>query len=212
MAYDLEEQEQIDTFKAFWERWGNLILTTVTVVLLAFAAWRGWGWYQDNRAAQASQAYELLRVAAEKKDLPKVKESAGVVFEQFGSTVYGPMAGLVAAKAYIEADDPKSAKAALQWVIEKTGDGEFRQVARVRLSGILLDEKQYDEALKLVTGEEAGRYSAPLADRRGDILAAQGKRDDAKVAYKLALEKYEGTSPMKRLVQIKLDGLDASGS
>lgn len=212
MAYDLEEQEQIDTFKAFWERWGNLILTTVTVVLLAFAAWRGWGWYQDNRASQASQAYELLRVAAEKKDLPKVKESAGVVFEQFGSTVYGPMAGLVAAKAYIEADDPKSAKAALQWVIEKTGDGEFRQVARVRLSGILLDEKQYDEALKLVAGEEAGRYSAPLADRRGDILAAQGKRDDAKVAYKLALEKYEGTSPMKRLVQIKLDGLDASGS
>ena len=212
MAYDLEEQEQIDTFKAFWERWGNLILTSVTVVLLAFAAYRGWGWYQNNRAVQAAEAYEQLRVSADKKDLSKVKESAGVVFEQFGSTVYGPMAGLVAAKAYVEGNDSKSAKAALQWVIDKSGESEFRQVARVRLSGILLDEKQYDDALKLVVGNDTGHYAAPLADRRGDILVAQGKHDDAKAAYKLALEKYGASSPMKRLVQIKLDGLDASGS
>lgn len=212
MAYDLEEQEQIDTFKAFWERWGNLILTSVTVVLLAFAAYRGWGWYQTNQAAQAAEAYEQLRVSADKKDLSKVKESAGVVFEQFGSTVYAPMAGLVAAKAYVEANDTKSAKAALQWVIDKGNEGEFRQVARVRLSGILLDEKQFDDALKLVVGNDAGRYAAPLADRRGDILVAQGKRDDAKAAYKLALEKYDASSPMKRLVQIKLDALDAGGS
>ncbi len=212
MAYDLQEQEQIDTFKAFWERWGNLILTTVTVLLLAFAAYRAWGWYQDNRAVQAAQAYEELRLAAEKKDLPKVKESAGVVFEQFGATVYAPMAALVAAKAYVDGNDTKSAKAALQWVIDKAGDGEFRQVARVRLGGILLDEKQYDDALKWVGTDTTGRYAAALADRRGDILAAQGKRDEARAAYKLAFEKYEGTSPMKRLVQIKLDGLDAGGS
>ncbi len=212
MAYDLQEQEQIDTFKAFWERWGNLLLTTVTVVLLAFAAFRAWGWYQDNLAAQASQAYEELRIAAEKKDLSRVKETAGVVFEQFGSTVYGPMAALVAAKAYMDGDDLKSAKAALQWVVEKAGEGEFRQVARVRLGGILLDEKMYDEALKLVGTDQTGRYAAALADRRGDVLMAQGKRDEAKVAYKLAYEKYEGASPMKRLVQIKLDSLEPGGS
>lgn len=212
MAYDLEEQEQIDTFKAFWERWGNLLMTGITVLLLAFAAYRAWGWYQDNQAAKAALAYEQLRGAANAKDLAKVKETAGVVFEQFGGTIYGPMAALIAAKAYAESDDLKGSKAALQWVIDKSGDDEFRQVARVRLAGVLLDEKQYDEALKLVTGIDSGRYAGAFADRRGDILLAQGKRDEAKAAFKLALEKYEGTSPMKRLVQIKLDGLDAAGS
>jgi predicted negative regulator of RcsB-dependent stress response len=212
VAYDLEEQEQIDTFKAFWERWGNLLMTVVTVVLLAFAAYRAWGWYQDNRSAQAALAYEQLRGAANAKDLAKVKETAGVVFEQFSGTVYGPMAALIAAKAYAEGDDLKGSKAALQWVIDKSKDDEFRQVARVRLAGVLLDEKLYDDALKQVTGVDSGRYAAAFADRRGDILLAQGKRDEAKAAFKMAFEKYEGTSPMKRLVQIKLDGLDAAGS
>lgn len=212
MAYDLEEQEQIDTFKAFWERWGNIIMTTVTVVLLAVAAYRGWGWYQDNRAGQAADAYEQLRVAAEAKDLTRVRESAGVVFEQYGGTVYGPMAALLAARAYADGNDMKSAKAALQWAVEKGGAEDFRQVARVRLAGILLDEKQYDDALKLVTGNEAEKYAASFADRRGDILLAQGKRDDAKAAYKQAIEKIEAGSPMRRLVQLKLDGLEAGGS
>lgn len=212
MAYDLEEQEQLDTFKAFWERWGNLLMTVVTVVLLAFAAYRGWGWYQDNRAAQASMAYEQLRSAADKKDLSRVRETAGAVFEQFGSTIYGPMAGLVAAKAYAEGDDLKSAKAALQWVIDKGGEEDFRQMARVRLAGILLDEKQFDDALKLVANIDAGKYSASFADRRGDILLAQGKRDDARSAYKLALDKFDSSSPLRRLVQLKLDALGGAGT
>lgn len=212
MAYDLEEQEQLDTFKAFWERWGNLLMTVVTVVLLAFAAYRAWGWYEDNRAAQAAVAYEQLRLATEKKDLSKVREAAGAVFEQFGSTIYGPMAGLIAAKAYVEGSDLKSAKAALQWVIDKGDQDDFRQMARVRLAGILLDEKQYDDALKLVASVDAGKYSASFADRRGDILLAQDKRDEAKAAYKLALDKYDSSSPMRRLVQLKLDALGGTGS
>ena len=38
MAYDLQEQEQLDELKAWWGKYGNLILTVATVVLLAFAA------------------------------------------------------------------------------------------------------------------------------------------------------------------------------
>ena len=30
MAYDLEEQEQLANFKAFWNRYGNFLLTVVT--------------------------------------------------------------------------------------------------------------------------------------------------------------------------------------
>ena len=207
MAYDLEEQEQIDNLKAFWKKYGNFILTAVTIVLLAIAGVRAWGWYQGNQSAQASVVYDQLRVAVDKKDVAKVKEVAGTLFEQYGRTVYGQMAALLAAKAYHDAGDLKAAKAPLQWAIDKAADEEFRQTARVRLAGILLDEKAYDEGLKLLPMESAGRYAGEFADRRGDLLLAQGKPEDARAAWKLALKKLGDRSPLRPVVQLKLDGL-----
>ncbi|MFO1196707.1 MAG: tetratricopeptide repeat protein [Burkholderiaceae bacterium] len=212
MAYDLEEQEQIATLKAFWNQYGNFILTLITIILLAIAGWRGWGWYQSRQAAEASAVYEQLKAAAQAKDAAKVKDAAGTLFEKFGGTAYGQMGALLAAKAYHDAGDDKAAKAPLQWAVEKAQDEEFRQLARVRLAGILLDEKAYDKALELLPMESAGRFAGEFADRRGDVMLAQGKRDDARAAYKLALEKLDERSPMRRLVQLKLDALGGVGS
>ncbi|MCL4746246.1 MAG: tetratricopeptide repeat protein [Burkholderiaceae bacterium] len=207
MAYDLEEQEQIATLRAFWNKYGNFILTVVTVVLLAVAAYRGWGWYQARQAAQASVAYGELVAAFERKDVSKVRETAGTIFERYGSTTYGQMAALLAAKVYYDSGDLKAAKAPLQWAVDKARDQEFRSVARVRLAGLLLDEKAYDEALALLPADGAGPYAGEFADRRGDVLVAQGKVAEARAAYRLALEKLDARSPLRRLVQIKLDGI-----
>ena len=212
MAYDLEEQEQIDRLKAFWESYGNFILTVVTVVLLAVAGFRGWGWYQGRQAAEASVVYAQLRAAAEARDVAKVKESAGTIFEKYGSTAYGQMAALLAAKAYVDAGDLKSAKAPLQWAVEKAPDESFAHIARLRLAGILLDEKAYDEGLKLLSVDAPGRFAGEFADRRGDLLLAQGKRDEARAAYKLALENLGERSSIRQIVQLKIDALGGAGS
>jgi predicted negative regulator of RcsB-dependent stress response len=212
MAYDLEEQEQIETLKAFWNQYGNFILTAVTIVLLAIAGWRGWNWYQGRQAGEAAVVYEQLREAVDARDVAKVKDSAGTIFEKFGKTVYGEMAALLAAKAYHESGDDKAAKAPLQWAVDNARDQEFRHVARVRLAGLLLDEKAYDQALALLPMESAGNFAGDYADRRGDILLAQGKRDEARAAFKLALEKLGERSPMRGVVQLKLDALGGAAS
>jgi predicted negative regulator of RcsB-dependent stress response len=212
MAYDLEEQEQIDRLKAFWESYGNFILTVVTVILLAVAGFRAWGWYQGRQAAEASVVYAQLRAAAEARDVAKVKESAGTIFEKYGSTAYGQMAALLAAKAYVDAGDLKSAKAPLQWAVEKAPDESFAHIARLRLAGILLDEKAYDEGLKLLNVDAPGRFAGEFADRRGDLLLGQGKRDEARAAYKLALETLGERSSIRQIVQLKIDALGGAGS
>jgi predicted negative regulator of RcsB-dependent stress response len=212
MAYDLEEQEQIASLKAFWNQYGNFILTAVTIVLLAIAGWRGWNWYQGRQSGEAAVVYEQLREAVDARDVAKVKDSAGTIFEKYGKTVYGEMAAMLAAKAYHEAGDDKSAKAPLQWAVDNARDEEFKHLARVKLAGILLDEKAYDQALALLPMESAGKFAGDYADRRGDILLAQGKRDEARASYKLALDKLGEASALRRLVQLKLDGLGGAAS
>jgi predicted negative regulator of RcsB-dependent stress response len=207
MAYDLEEQEQLATIKAWWERWGNLVLSAVTAVLLAIAAFNGWRWYERHEAGNAAVLYEQFVGALAGTDLARKKELAGTLIERYGRTVYAPMAALQIAKANAEAGDTGAARAQLRWVIDKSGHAELVHIARLRLAGVLLDEKAYDEALQVLSGEVPDALVASFADRRGDILLAMGKTDDARTAYKDALDKAGGQHPMRPIIQLKLDAL-----
>ncbi|MEK9777412.1 MAG: tetratricopeptide repeat protein, partial [Quisquiliibacterium sp.] len=172
-----------------WEKYGGFVMTVITVVLLSVAGYRGWGWYQSNQAAEAGAVYDQLRVAIGAKDIAKVKEHAGTIFSSYGSTIYGPMAALLAARAYHDSGDLKSAKAPLQWAIEKSSEPALASAARLNLAGILLDEKSYAQALDLLSTDAGGSFAGEFADRRGDILLASDKPDQARAAYQEALQK-----------------------
>lgn len=206
MAYDLEEQEQIATLKAWWNQYGNLVTWLLIIVLAAYAAWTGWNYYQRNQAAQASALYEELQKAAASGDGAKVQRAASDITAKFSGSAYAQMSALAAAKTAFEANDLKSAKTQLQWVIDH-GDAEYKAIATIRLAGVLLDEKAYDEGLKLLSGEFPQQFAGVAADRRGDILVAQAKLDEARVAYKLALDKIDQRNPARELIQIKLDAI-----
>ena len=98
-AYDLEEQEQLATLKAWWAENGNLVMTTLSLVLVVLAAWQGWNYYQRNQAAQASAAYDSVQKAARAGDLKQVRESAGAILERYPRTTYAAMAALVVVPA-----------------------------------------------------------------------------------------------------------------
>jgi|LauGreDrversion4_2_1035121.scaffolds.fasta_scaffold253220_2 predicted negative regulator of RcsB-dependent stress response len=207
MAYDLQEQDQIDALRAFWNRWGTPILAVITVVLLAIAGWRGYGWWQQKQSVEASVIHERLRKAVDARDMASVKQVSGELFEKYPGTIYASMGALLTARAWFESGDLKAAKPPLQWVIDKSSDPDHRLLARLRLAGVLLDEKAYDEAIKTLTVSDAGSHAGAFADRRGDVLVAQAKPGEARAAYKEALEKLQPNSPLRQLVQLKLDAL-----
>ncbi|NVD71239.1 tetratricopeptide repeat protein [Duganella sp. BJB1802] len=209
MAYDLEEQEQIATLKAWWDKYGNLTSWVLIAGLAAYSGFVGWNKYQANQAAQASALYDELQSAVEAKDNAKVLRAAGDMESKFGGTAYASMSALTAAKSSFEANDVKSAKAQLQWAVEHGGD-EFKAVAKVRLAGLLLDEKAYDEALKVLAGEVAPQFAGSVADRKGDVLAAQNKLTEARAAYQAALEATDKKNPGRQLIQLKLEAIGGS--
>lgn len=206
MAYDLEEQEQIANFKAFWNRFGNLILWVLIIALGGYAAWNFWNSHQRGQAAEASGLYVQLQDVAAANDAAKVQRIAGDIESKFGSTAYGQMAALVAAKAAFDANDTKTAKAQLQWAIDH-GNDEYKSVAKLRLAGILLDEKAYDAALAQLNGDFLPQFAADVADRKGDVLVAQNKLPEARAAYQAALDKMAENHPGRQIVQIKLDAI-----
>jgi predicted negative regulator of RcsB-dependent stress response len=209
MAYDLQEQEQLATFKAWWERYGNFILTAVTLVLLAIAAWNGWRWYERREAAAASGVYEQVMKALAENNGTRVKELTGTLIQNHGRTVFAAMAALHAAKVNHDANDLPAARSQLQWVIDKSGHEEFTLLARVRLAGVLLDEKSFDEALKVLAGDVPAAHQTAFADRRGDVLLAQGKAAEARTAWQQALDKADPQHPLRQLIQLKIDSVPA---
>jgi len=210
MAYDLEEQEQIENVKAIWKKYGNLLTWVLIVVLGGYPGMTFWNNSQRKTAAEAGQLFERLKEAAEAKDNDKVLRAATDMQEKYSKTAFAEIAALTAAKSAYEANDAKDAKAQLQLVISNGKNEEYQAVAKVRMAGILLDEKSYDDALKLLTGEFPTQYESLVADRKGDILVAQNKLPEARAAYQQALDKLEDKNPGRQLIQIKLDAIGGS--
>lgn len=207
-SYDLEEQEQLAALKAWWKDNGNLVVTTVSMVLILLAAWQAWNYYQRSQATQASALYEAVQKAASANDLKLVRESSGAVLEQFPRTTYAAMAALVSAKAHFQGGDLKTAHAQLAWVIENARDEALQDIARLRLASVMLDEKTYDDALKLLDAKHGAAFDAQFLTARGDVLVAQGKKEDAGKVYQAAMEKVDAKDGAQRgWIQLRLDAL-----
>lgn len=206
--FDLEEQEQLATLKGWWYDNGNLLLGLVAAVALAVAAWQGWNWYQRHQALQASALYAVLARSVQGGDAKAVRDAGGALTENFSRTLYASLGALATARFQSDRGDTKGAKAQLQWVIERSGSDDLRDIARLRLAALLLDEKAYDEALRLLAEKHADPQTAQYAAARGDVLQAKGQIAGAKAAYRLALDKAEAKNDAFRAsVQLRLDGL-----
>lgn len=211
MAYDLEEQEQLDVLKDWWKRNGATVLLAVGVFAAAVAGMQGWRYYQKNQQQQAAMVYEAVQIGAQSRDVKRIRDAAGQLIEKYPGTPYAARAALLAAGANLESGDAKSAKAQLQWVTEHAKEEGARDIARLRLAGILLDEKDYAGATKQLESKHEKAFAGLFADLKGDVLAAQGKTAEARAAYQAALEKMDEKSAYRQVVQMKLDGLGARG-
>ncbi|WP_250525901.1 tetratricopeptide repeat protein [Caballeronia sp. GAWG2-1] len=207
MSYH-DEEESLESLKAWWAKWGNSTTWIILVALVIAAGYNGWNYWQRHQAAEASVLYDQLQQAVTGNDQKMVSRIATDMEDKFGSTAYAQMSALTAAKSLYMAGDTAGTKAQLQWAIDHAKDDEYKQVAKLRLALVLLDEKNYDAGLKLLADAPLDAYKGVIADRRGDLLAAQGKRDDARASYKLALGALPANDTSARqLVQFKLDAL-----
>lgn len=208
MAYDLQEQEQIDAIKNFWGQWGKLVSGVILLGLLSYVGYKGWQMYQAGETAKAAVIYAQIEQQAQAGTLDKVKAATSLLQTTHPSSVYASNASLLAAKLAFDHGDLGFARAQLKWVIANGGkDESLLAVARLRLATVLLDEKQYDAALAELAQAHPASYDALFLDLKGDVLVARGDTAGARDSYKAALVKVPPDGTLRDFIQTKLESL-----
>ena len=207
---NLEEQEQLDSLKAFWNKQGSLITWTLVLVLGGFAGWNGWNYWQREQAVKAGAMFEDLDRAAAAGDAEKTARVFADMQQRFPKVSITQQGGLTAAKLQVDKGQADAAKASLTWVAENGAEEEIRSIARLRLAAVLADAKQFDEALKVLEASKSPEFTALVADRRGDVLMAQGKTDEARNAWQAAYAAMDVKVDYRRLIEAKLTSIGAA--
>jgi predicted negative regulator of RcsB-dependent stress response len=206
MAYDLEEQEQLEELKAWWKQHGNKVQWVLLVALTVAASVQGWNYYQHRQNAQASILYDSLQRLSV-SDTKAVRAVSSQIMDKYAATPYAARAALLAAQTNYAANDKKSATAQLEWVMAQSKDEAMQTIAMLQLAGLKYEDKQYDAALKLLDTPHDKAYDGLAADLRGDVLLAQGKKADAAKAYQEALAKLDPKAGLRTYTEQKLDAL-----
>jgi predicted negative regulator of RcsB-dependent stress response len=214
-SYDFEEQERIAELKAWWEENRLYVLGAAVAVVVAFSGYKGWQWWSVRQGEDAALMFKPVAEAARAEDpakrdwavtAKKVGEAAQPLIAKHPGSFYASEAALIGAKSAFESGNLAEARKQLEWVMDK-GAEEHRGVARMRLAAVLLEERKYEEALKVLDANKDEGFVALAADLRGDIMLAQGRADEARAAYKLAIEKASPRNPVKNIAETKLNAL-----
>lgn len=207
---DLQEQEQLDAIKSFWKTYGNLITWALVAALAVYAGLNAWRWYQRDQSAKAAAMFGELDQAVQAGDAQRSGQIFNDLKERYPRTVYAEQGGLLTARVQFDRGQSDAAKASLTWVAEHAGEDEYKTVAHLRLAGLLLQAKDYDAALKQLDAAKAPTFQALVADRRGDVLLAQGKPAEAVASYQAAWKAMDDKVEYRRLIDAKLTALGAS--
>jgi len=206
-TYDLDEQEQLDALKAWWKRWGSVALLALALVVAAAAGWRYWQTRTLTQNLEAAAVYQKLTQSLAGNDAKGAREAGAMLIDQYQDTAYAPRAALLLAKLNAIGKDLKSAQTQLEWAAAHSKEPAVKDLARLRLAGVQLDQKQYDAALKTLGGAHSDAFAFRFHDLKGDVLLAQGKQADARTAYQAAFGKMAEDNPYRSIVELKLDAL-----
>jgi predicted negative regulator of RcsB-dependent stress response len=206
MALDLDEQEQVEELKAFWQKYGKLVISTTVTLLIFYIIFQGWNFYINKKSLEATELYQSMIIINpdNKEEIIKISEK---IVEQYSVTPYAGRAAIFSAKANYSLGKKDQAKRKLEWASSHAKEDSVRSIAYIQLAQLLFEEKKFDEALSKVNKVNNPGFKGLANDLAGDIYSAMGKIDDAKKSYTEALKSLGTKNNLGNFTQEKLEAL-----
>lgn len=206
-AFDLEEQETLDEIRSWWKQYGRWVKLGIGALLIGALGLGGWKYWQKTQRDAAGGLYFQLETAFDSRDTVKLREFADKLAADYPRSPYTPRAQMLAARRDLESGKVDDAQKRLKSVIADAQEPVLRDMARLRLSALLLDERKHDEALKLLDKPEVPQYGRLFDDRRGDILMSLGRSAEARKAWQAGYDAATKDTAFQAWLQLKLDAL-----
>jgi predicted negative regulator of RcsB-dependent stress response len=211
MADYLTDEEQVERIKKWWADNGSSVIAGLIIGFGALGGWRFWVDYREGVAAEASAHFSDMVGALENGQHDAVIERANVLLDNYGSTAYAELARLSLAKALVEGGKFEQAEQQLKMLVDTTTETSLEMIARTRLAAVMLQQQKLDAALKVLDVRYPEQFMAAFEETRGDILAAQGNREQAGEAYRKA-QLAQPPVPDARFLQQKLEDMGVSSA
>lgn len=211
MAFDdlMTDSEREEQLRNWWRDNWSWLVSGIALGILLLAGWRYWAGLQQENAAEAGGLYRQMLAASGGNDFGTMERLQQQLADDHGSTPYVDQASLLLARMYVETGQYDRAAPLLRSVMEGSDDDELREVARLRLARVLIEQDMPADALALLPAGVQGPF-APLAlEIRGDALHATGDIEAARSAYAAALTADSAAGGVSReLLQLKLQDLE----
>jgi len=201
------EEEQVEAIKKWWRENGKSVIFGVVLGLAAVFGWRGW---REHQAAQAMASSELFQdvLTSLRSDTPdKARAPAAEIVKNYSSTGYGILARLVLAKLDVDNQHLDQAGDQLKQALAATGEASLALEIRLRLARVQTAAGDQDAALATLDVKDPGDYAPDYAELRGDILARQGKAQQAYTAYQQAMKGYTKKKLDTSMLEMKMSDL-----
>ncbi|MCK5002452.1 MAG: tetratricopeptide repeat protein [Gammaproteobacteria bacterium] len=202
------EEQQLDALKQWWKENSSSLFIGLAVGGFALGGWKFYHQTQFEHGVEASDMYVSVVAQAE--------AGAGGTFDTtvvdklvagYSDTPYAALSSLVIAKHEVTAGNIDQAISRLQWAVDHAVEEEITSVAQLRLARLLLSQKKYDEANKLLMTKHSSAFDALYEELKGDMFVARGELEQARIAYDKAIA---GSESANRWLQLKRQDLGNS--
>jgi predicted negative regulator of RcsB-dependent stress response len=199
-----QDQEQIDHIKQLWASYGGWVSGVLLAIALAFAGYQGWRWWLSEQSIQAANLYAEFSRAEKSLNASQMILAYNDLRLRYPKTIFLQQAALAMASTQQTKGQSQSAITILTWLAQSDSEAEYRSIAALRLAGILMTDKRYEEAIVRLQESRGNGFDALIDDRLGDIYMLQKKSSDASAAYQSAWKGLEDNIAYRRLIEAKL--------
>lgn len=207
MTEYLTEQEQIEILKKWIKQYSFVIIAGIALSIAILMGWRYWQQYQEKQLAHASMNYDEMLNKRLQNNVSAANIQAEKIFSHYGRTIYSKMAALTLAKSASDAQDYAKAQQRLNWVISQSKVPAIRQIARIRMARIALQQNQPQEAMDILGKIDDKTFVGLVAELRGDAYLALNKPGQARVEYQKALTELPNAEIVRPVLRMKYDNL-----
>lgn len=141
---EVDEEVRRERLNKLWQQYGHYAVAACILVVVAVAAWRGYDWWQNKKAAEAGAAFESAAMLAEAGK----HQEADAAFAKLavdGTAGYRVLARLREAGELAQTDKKAAVKTYDEIAADRSAGQVMQDLAAVRSGYLLVDTAPYSE-------------------------------------------------------------------